>query len=67
MPGHTGAAEAAANRSVKTTLSRIGAGRAQSLIRHGHVLTMVNSHGLLGYPLYPIPNPDAFAKLVAKD
>jgi predicted acylesterase/phospholipase RssA len=61
------AAEAEANRTVKTTLSRIGAGRAQSLIRHGYVLTLVNSHVLLGYPLHPIPKPDAFAKLVAKD
>jgi hypothetical protein len=61
------AAEAAANRAVKTTLSRIGADRAQSLIRHGYVLTLVNSHVLLGYPLHPIPRPEAFAKLVAKD
>ena len=61
------AAEAEANRTVQTTLSRIDAGRAQSLIRHGYVLTMVNSHVLLSYPLHPIPKPDAFAKLVTKD
>jgi hypothetical protein len=60
------AAEAQANRTVQTTLSRIDAGRAQSLIRHGYVLTMVNSHVLLGYPLREIPKTDAFAKLVAK-
>jgi hypothetical protein len=61
------AAEAEANRTVQTTLSRIDAGRAQSLIRHGYVLTMVNSHVLLGYPLHPIPKPQDFAKLVTKD
>jgi predicted acylesterase/phospholipase RssA len=61
------AAEAQANRTVKTTLSRIDAGRAQSLIRHGYVLTMVNSHVLLDYPLHSIPAPDVFAKLVTKD
>jgi len=61
------AAEADANHSVKTTLSRIDPERAQSLIRHGYVLTMVNSHVLLDYPLYPIPAPDRFARLVAND
>ena len=61
------AGEAEANRTVKTTLSRIDAARAQSLIRHGYVLTMVNSHVLLDYPLRPIPKPDVFAQLVAKD
>ena len=61
------AGEAEANRTVKTTLSRIDADRAQSLIRHGYVLTMVNSHVLLGYPLHPIPKAEAFANLVARD
>ena len=61
------AGEADANHKVKTTLSRIDSARAQSLIRHAYVLTMVNSHVLLDYPLYPIPEPDSFAWLVAKD
>jgi hypothetical protein len=59
--------EAEANRTVKTTLSRIDSARAQSLIRHAYVLTMVNSHVLLNYPLLEIPAPDRFAALVAKD
>ena len=58
--------EAEANRTVKTTLSRIDPARAESLIRHAYVLTMVNSHVLLNYPLHPIPAPDRFAALVAK-
>jgi hypothetical protein len=57
------AAETEANRTVKTTLSRIDPDRAESLIRHGYVLTMVNSHVLLNYPLRAAPS-DAFAKLV---
>ncbi len=58
------AATADANRLVKTTLSRIDPQRAQSLIRHGYVLTMVNSHVLLDYPLHPIPDADRFGRLV---
>jgi hypothetical protein len=59
--------DAAANGAVKTTLSRIGADRAQSLIRRGYVLTMVNSHVLLGYPLNLTPKPETLAKPIAKD
>jgi hypothetical protein len=59
------AAEADANRRVKTTLSRIDAARAQSLIRHAYALTMINSHVLLGYPLLAIPEVERFATLVA--
>jgi predicted acylesterase/phospholipase RssA len=58
--------EAQANRTVKTTLSRIEAARARSLIRHGYVLTMVNSHVLLDYPLRPAP-ADKFATLGTRD
>jgi hypothetical protein len=61
------ATEAEANRRVKTTLSRVDSARAQSLIRHAYVLTMVNSHVLLNYPLLEIPAPDRFEALVAKD
>jgi hypothetical protein len=57
--------EAEANRKVKTTLSRIDPARAESLIRHAYVLTMVNSHVLLDYPLREIPAPERFARLVA--
>jgi len=61
------AAEAESNRTVKTTLSKIEPARAASLIRHAYVLTMVNSHVLLNYPLLPIPDPDRFAWLVTPD
>jgi hypothetical protein len=61
------AKEAEANRTVKTTLSRIDSARAESLIRHAYVLTMVNCHVLLDYPLHQIPAPDRFAGLVAKN
>ena len=60
------AAQAEANHNVKTTLSRIGAERAQSLVRHGYVLTMINSHVLLGYPLLSLPTNDECALLIAK-
>ncbi len=48
-------AEAAANRDVKTTLSKIPAERAAGLMRHAYVLTMANAHILLGYPMLDIP------------
>jgi hypothetical protein len=61
------AADAEANRRVKTTLSRIDPARAQSLIRHGYVLTMINCHVLLGYPLRDIPEPGKLASLVSAE
>jgi predicted acylesterase/phospholipase RssA len=61
------AAEAEANRLVKTTLSRIERSRAQSLIAHGYVLTMVNCHVLLNYRLLPIPETRRFAWLLGKE
>jgi Patatin-like phospholipase len=57
--------DARSNSAVKTTLSKIEPRRAQSLIRHAYVLTMVNSHVLLNYPLLSIP--DRFAWLVTPD
>jgi hypothetical protein len=59
-------AEADANHTVKTTLSRVDPGRAASIIRHGYTLTMANCHVLLDYPLLAIPEPDRFASLTAK-
>ncbi len=50
-------AEARANRSVGTNLSKIPADRAAGLLRHAYVLTMANCHVLLGYPLLDIPSP----------
>ena len=50
--------EAAANKQVGTTLSKVPADRAASLLRHAYVLTMVNCHVLLGYPLLEIPSRD---------
>ena len=52
-----------ANRTVKTALSRIDRERAAWLLRHSYVLTMVNAHVLLDYPLVPIPSIEAFAEL----
>ncbi len=57
-------AEAAANKGVKTSLSKIPADRAARLLRHSYVLTMVNMHVLLDYPLLPVPTVADFEKLV---
>jgi hypothetical protein len=38
--------------------------RAASLLQHAYALTMVNSHGLLGYPLREIPDIARFEDLV---
>ncbi len=58
------AADAEANRRVKTALSKIPADRAARLLRHSYVLTMVNMHVLRDYPLLPIPTVAEFEKLV---
>jgi predicted acylesterase/phospholipase RssA len=58
------AAEAEANRRVKTALSKIPADRAARLMRHSYVLTMVNMHVLRDYPLLPIPTVADFERLV---
>ena len=47
--------EADANKGVGTTLSKIPAERAASLLRHAYVLTMANAHVLLDYPLLAVP------------
>lgn len=59
------AAEAEANRSVKTALSKIPAARAASLLHHAYVLTMANAHVLLDLPLLPVPDVTVFEELVA--
>lgn len=59
--------EGDANSHVKTTLSRIDPSRAQSLIAHAYILTMVNSHVLLDYPLLAIPTQERFAWLLGDD
>lgn len=56
---------AQANRSVKTSLSRIGVARSAALVRHAYVLTMANCHVLLDYPLLPIPDEAAARKAVS--
>ncbi|HEY7627083.1 MAG TPA: hypothetical protein VH761_08440 [Ilumatobacteraceae bacterium] len=56
--------EADTNRAVGTTLSKIPADRAARLLRHAYVLTMVNTHLLLDYPLLDIPDVDSFLPLV---
>lgn len=50
--------EVTANKSVGTTLSKVATDRAAGLLRHAYVLTMVNCHVLLGYPLLDIPTHD---------
>jgi predicted acylesterase/phospholipase RssA len=54
---------AAANRNVKTTLSKLGPTVASRLVRHGYVLAMANLHVLLDYPLLPIPAASRFDEL----
>lgn len=57
------AAVAAANRGVKTTLSKLGPDVSSRLVRHGYVLAMANLHVLLGYPLLPVPPAARFDEL----
>lgn len=57
------ASVAAANRAVKTTLSKVGPEVAVRLVRHGYVLAMANLHVLLDYPLLPIPPAARFEEL----
>ena len=61
------AGEADRNRRVKTTLSRVTQERAESLIRHGYVLSMINCHVLLDYPLVGIPSDEKTRQLVTPD
>jgi predicted acylesterase/phospholipase RssA len=55
----------AANRSVKTTLSRLGPEASASLLRHGYALAMANLHVLLDYPALKIPPASSFEELVS--
>lgn len=55
---------ASANSSVKTTLSKVGEEAGARLMRHAYVLTMINAHVLLDYPLQPIPPLDDFVSLI---
>lgn len=48
-------AAALANRKVRTKLSKIPKADAARLLRHAYVLTMADTHVLLGYPLLPMP------------
>lgn len=57
--------EAAKNSAVRTALSTMPVERALSLVRQAYVLTMVNCHVLLGYPLREIPEDDRFRALVS--
>jgi predicted acylesterase/phospholipase RssA len=52
------------NRSVKTTLSRLGPDASARLLRHGYALAMANLHVLLGYPALKVPPPSSFEALV---
>jgi hypothetical protein len=57
--------EVEVNKSVKTTLSKIAPDRALSLIKHAYVLTMVNCHVLLNYPLITVPDDEQFLELIS--
>jgi predicted acylesterase/phospholipase RssA len=56
--------EAGANAKVKTKLSRIPPARAASVLRHAYVLTMVNAHVLLDYPLLDVPGAARFEEII---
>jgi hypothetical protein len=58
-------AVAGASAREKTALSKIPTARAASLVRHAYVLTMANTHVLLGYPLLAVPDDDRFRGLVS--
>jgi hypothetical protein len=58
-------ADVQANRHVKTALSTIEPARAAALLRHSYVLTMVNAHVLLNYPLLDVPDESKFRALVS--
>lgn len=55
-----------ATRSVKTTLSKLGAERSAQLVRHGYVLAMANLHVILDYPRVPLPPEAAFRDLASE-
>lgn len=55
---------AAANSSVPTVLSSLGDPVAVRLMRHAYVLTMVNAHVILDYPLLDLPEPERFEELL---
>ena len=57
-------AEAEANRSVKTALSKVPTERAASLLLQAYVVAMANAHVLLDLPLLPIPTLDEMIDLV---
>lgn len=50
-------------RSVKTTLSKLGAERSALLVRHGYVLAMANLRVILGFPLLTVPSAEDFLRL----
>src|SRR5215208_3604292 len=54
-----------ANAGVKTTLSKIDPERALWLIKHAYVLTMVNCHVLLSYPLTGVPDDVQLQQLIS--
>jgi predicted acylesterase/phospholipase RssA len=51
------------NQRVKTSLSKIGAQRTGLILRHAYILTMINLHVILDYPLLPLPPIKEFEAL----
>ena len=52
------------NRSVTTTLSRLGPDVATNLLYHGYVSAMANLHVILAFPLLTVPSIDRFRQMV---
>jgi len=59
------AADAQANATVKTSLSKMGVEVSARLLHHAYVLAMSNLHVLLDYPLLPMPDRQRFVDLVS--
>ena len=58
-------ADARANSTVKTSLSKMGVDVSARLLHHAYVLAMSNLHVLLDYPLLPMPDRQRFVDLVS--
>ncbi len=56
---------ASKNSRVATTLCRLDVATASRLLHHAYVLTMVNLHVILGYPLLAMPDPGRFDAIAA--
>ena len=58
--------KAEASVKVATVLRKLGADTTLDLLEHSYVLAMCNLHIILGYPLFPLPARDRFARLLER-